>query len=109
MDGSFVGPELAGGFPFELFGEDGKVIKGKHVVSPNITMHPQTGIITGWSQEVFVGRFKTGRVIEGSPMPWGPFSRMSEMELIVIYKYLSSVDPIERKIPVGIQDGNPAM
>jgi hypothetical protein len=104
-----VGPELAGGFPFELFGPDAKIIPGKHVVSPNITMHPQTGIMAGWSQEVFVERFKTGRVIEGSPMPWGPFSRMSEMELIVIYKYLSSVDPIERKIPVGIQDGDPAM
>ena len=31
-------------------------------------------------------------------MPWGPFSRMSEMEVKAIYRYLQTVTPVERKI-----------
>jgi mono/diheme cytochrome c family protein len=107
MDGSFVGPELAGGFPFELFGNDGKIIAGKHVISPNLTSDPETGIIASWSQEDFVQRFRNGRIIPGSPMPWGPFSRMDDLELIAIYKYLSSLSPVKNAIPAGIQEGDP--
>lgn len=107
MDGSFVGPELAGGFPFELINEKGEIIKGKHLISPNLTTDAETGIMASWSQEEFVERFRTGRVIPGSPMPWGPFSRMDEMELIAIYKYLSSLSPIRLEIPTGIQEGDP--
>jgi mono/diheme cytochrome c family protein len=107
MDGSFVGPELAGGFPFELFGPDGKIIPGKHLVSPNLTPDAGTGIMASWSQEEFIDRFRNGRVIPGSPMPWGPFSRMDDMELIAIYKYLSTLSPISRDTPVGIQEGDP--
>ena len=109
MDGSFIGEELGGGFPFEVIGGNGEIVKGKHLVSPNITMDPKTGIIAGWSQEEFVTRFKTGRLIEGSPMPWGPFSRMTDDELIAIYKYLSNYKHVERKNPYGIQDGDPGV
>ena len=107
MDGSFIGPELAGGFPFELIDENGKIIKGKHVISPNITTDKKTGIMTSWSQEDFIQRFRNGRVIPGSPMPWGPFSRMDSVDLIAIYKYLSSVGPVQNEIPPGIQEGDP--
>ena len=107
MDGSFVGPELAGGFPFEIFGPDGKIVPGKHVVSPNLTPEPGTGIMASWSQEDFIARFRNGRVIPGSPMPWGPFSRMDEEELIAIYKYLKSVKPVSNTVPVGVRDGDP--
>ena len=107
MDGSIVGPELGGGFPFEVIGENGQIIKGKHLISPNITMDPKTGIMAGWSQEEFINRFRSGRIIEGSPMPWGPFSRMSDEELIAMYKYLSNYKHVENEIPVGIQEGDP--
>lgn len=107
MSGAYIGPELAGGFPFEIFNERGQIIPGKHVVSQNLTTDKETGIIANWSQEQFIQRFRAGFVIPGSPMPWGPFSRMSDMELTAIYKYLKSVAPVNLKQPYGIQEGDP--
>ena len=107
MDGSFVGPELAGGFPFELMDKNGNIIAGKHIVSPNITMDSKTGIMAGWTKDEFINRFRNGRVFPGSPMPWGPFSRMTDMELTAIYKYLFSAPKVEREVPYGIQEGDP--
>jgi hypothetical protein len=31
-------------------------------------------------------------------MPWGAFSRMNEVELKAIYRYLKSLDPVSNKI-----------
>ena len=106
MDGSFIGPELGGGFPFELIDMSGEIIKGKHIISPNITTDPETGVIAGWTQEDFISRCRSGRIIEGSPMHWGPFSRMTDDELVAVYKYLSNYEPVDRKIPYGIQTIN---
>jgi mono/diheme cytochrome c family protein len=107
MTGAYIGPELAGGFPFEVFSQNGKIIKGKHLISPNLTSDPETGIMTRWSKKQFIERFRTGVVIKGSPMPWGPFSRMSDLELTAIYKYLNSMGPVKSKHPYGIQEGDP--
>ena len=107
MTGAFIGDELAGGFPFEVFNQNGEIVKGKHLISPNLTTDAETGIMASWTESEFINRFRTGRIIEGSPMPWGPFSRMSDLELKAIYRYLSSVDPIKRKIPSGVLDGDP--
>jgi mono/diheme cytochrome c family protein len=108
MSGAFVGPELAGGFQFEVMNENGEIIKGKHVVSTNLTSDKNTGIMAAWSQDDFLQRFRTGRIIAGSPMPWGPFSRMTDLDLIAIYKYLSTLEPIDMEIPVGVQEGDPS-
>ncbi len=107
MDGSYIGPELAVGFQFEVIGENGVIIKGKHIVSPNLTTDPRTSIIATWTEDDFVQRFRNGRVIPGSPMPWGPFSRMSELELVAIYKYLKTLAPVNLEQPVGVQEGDP--
>lgn len=107
MTGAFIGPELAGGFPFEVFNEFGEIVAGKHLVSPNLTTDAQTGIIANWSEDQFIERFRTGEVIKGSPMPWGPFSRMSDMELTAIYKYLKTLAPINLQHPYGLQEGDP--
>jgi len=107
MNGAFIGPELAGGFPMEVMDENGDIIKGKHVVSPNLTPDQKTSIIADWSKDDFIGRFRNGRVIPGSPMPWGPFSRMTDLELTAIYKYLKTVEPVNYEIPAGIQEGDP--
>lgn len=109
MTGSPVGPELAGGFPFEVFNEKGEIIQGKHLISPNLTTDKETGVMADWSQAQFIERFRTGVVIPGTPMPWGPFSRMSDLELAAIYKYLSSVAPINLEQPYGIQEGDPEL
>jgi len=107
MSGAFIGPELAGGFPFEIFNDQGEVVKGKHLVSQNLTTDGETGIISKWNQDMFIKRFRAGIVISGSPMPWGPFSRMSDLELKAIYKYLKTLAPVNLEQPYGIQEGDP--
>jgi mono/diheme cytochrome c family protein len=92
--GEFVGKDLAGGMLFEpdVFSE------GYAYMSPNLTPDTKTGITALWSEEAFVNRFRTGRVHQGSPMPWGAFSRMDETDIRAIYNYLQSLEPVERRI-----------
>ena len=90
VDGSFTGERLAGGGPMEVEGQPGVV-----VVPPNLTPDPKTGRIATWTEEQFVARFRTGGSIPGSPMPWGPFSRMSDDDLRAIFRYLRSLPPVE--------------
>lgn len=107
MTGGYIGPEYAGGTQFEIIDANGKIISGKHLVTPNLTPDPETGRMNGWSQKDFIDRFRKGRVIPGSPMPWGPFSRMSDLELTALYKFLNSLEPLKNEIPLGIQEGDP--
>jgi mono/diheme cytochrome c family protein len=107
MTGAYIGPEYAGGAKFEVVDENGKIISGKHLVTPNLTLDPETGRISGWSQKDFIERFRKGRTIPGSPMPWGPFSRMSDLELTALYKFLTSLEPVKNNVPLGIQEGDP--
>jgi mono/diheme cytochrome c family protein len=107
MTGAYTGPEYAGGLSFEVIDENGNIIPGKHVKTPNITVDNETGRITGWTKDEFITRFRTGRVIPGSPMPWGPFSRMTDLELTALYKFLVSVPPVINQVPLGIQEGDP--
>jgi mono/diheme cytochrome c family protein len=108
MTGAFIGPEYAGQFKMEIFDlEKGEIIDGKHLVSQNLTPDIETGRMADWTQEQFVKRFRIGRVIPGSPMPWGPFSRMSDTELIALYKFFQTIEPVKSETPLGIQEGNP--
>ena len=50
------------------------------------------------SEEQFVARFRQGRLLPGSPMPWQAFSRMSEDDLRSIYRYLKSVPAVKRDV-----------
>lgn len=105
--GAYVGIDYAGNMPFEVLDENGKIIPGKHFVSPNLTPDKETGRITFWPEQTFVKRFQAGRVIEGSPMPWGAFSRLNESDLKALYKYLHSLKPVHSQTPSGIQEGDP--
>jgi mono/diheme cytochrome c family protein len=108
MTGAFIGEELAGSGRFEVIDmATGKIIDGKHIVTPNITPDPETGRMRGWKKSDFITRMRAGRVIAGSPMPWGPFSRMNDMELTALWNYLKTVKPVKNVTPVGIQEGNP--
>jgi mono/diheme cytochrome c family protein len=89
--GEFIGPEFAGGF--KLPGEGNMELT---LVSPNITPDPETGIIYNWNEEMFIKRFRSGRTIKESPMPWGPFSRMSDLELKALYRFLKTVKPVKQ-------------
>ncbi|MBO9200361.1 MULTISPECIES: c-type cytochrome [Niastella] len=83
MTGAFIGEPFAGGLKFEEPGIP-------TLVSPNI--NPNTpGRIYGWSQIDFINRFRMGKLIPYSHMPWNSFKRMSDGDLKAIFNYLKSL------------------
>ena len=50
------------------------------------------------SEDAFVARFRAGRVIPHSPMPWHGFQRMSDDDLRAIYRYLKTVPAVHRDV-----------
>jgi mono/diheme cytochrome c family protein len=96
MTGEFIGEDFAGGLKLDTDGSQTSLI------TPNLTPH-ETGRIKGWTLQQFIGRFRMGRLIKGSPMPWGPFSRMSDDELKAIYYFLQTVKPVKNEVPIGLQ------
>lgn len=109
--GAWIGIDFAGQLEMEVLDDQGNIIPDLHMVTPNLTPDPETGRITNWTQEMFVNRFRAGKLIPGSVMPWEQFKIMTDLELIAVYKYLQSLDPVvaTKPIPVGIQDGPPAI
>lgn len=91
--GAYEGPFYAGGFEMESLADPKYVFH-----TPNISPDKKTGHIADWSEERFLKRFRSGKVYPQSPMPWGPFGRMSDMEIKAIYRYLQTVTPYEKKI-----------
>ncbi len=93
MTGALTGPRFGGTTGFQ---ESDDLT---HTWSPpNITSDPETGRLGKMSEDQFVARFRQGRVIPGSPMPWQAFSRMNEDDLRAIYRYLESVPPVKRDV-----------
>ena len=91
--GEFIGKDFAGGFKMESFADEKYFF-----LTPNITPDKTTGHIVNWNEEVFLQRFRKGKVYPQSPMPWGPFGRMSDMEVRAIYRYLQTVPAVENKV-----------
>ena len=89
--GEYTGPFFAGGFHMPV---DDK--PGVFVVSPNLTPDPETGHIAKWSEDDFVKRFREGKKIPDSPMPWGPFSNFSDDDLRSIYRFLHTIEPVKQ-------------
>jgi mono/diheme cytochrome c family protein len=85
--GAFIGQPFAGGSAWEL--EDGTY------TSPNLTPHDSTGRIAKWSEQVFIHRFRAGKVLANSPMPWDGYQLLSDNDLKALYKFLKSL-PAER-------------
>lgn len=84
---------LSGGVRF-----GGNNVNNTRYVTPNLTPEKQTGMIANWDEDTFVARFRQGRVYETSPMPWGSFARMDEVDIRAIYRYLKSIKPVANKI-----------
>jgi len=87
-----TGPQFSGGVP-----EPDPTEAGFEIVAPNLTPDPRTGVMAAWSEDAFVARFRAGRLHAGSTMPWEAFRRMTEDDLRSIYRYLASLDPVERE------------
>lgn len=84
MSGAFSGELLAGGGLME------------GLVPPNITTDSSSRIF-GWTQEAFINRFRMGKVIPNSIMPWNSFKKMTDDELKAIYNFLKTVKPAKTK------------
>ena len=91
MTGAMTGPRVGGTTGFTDSDDSA------HTWSPpNITSDPETGRLGKMTEDQFVARFRQGRVIPGSPMPWQAFSRIAEDDLRSIYRYLKSIPPVKR-------------
>ena len=91
MTGALVGPRFGGTKDF-LEPDD-----PAHSWSPpNITSDPATGRLGKLSEDQFVARFRQGRLLPGSPMPWQAFSKLNEDDLRSIYRYLMTIPPVVR-------------
>lgn len=94
MTGAAIGEPFAGGLTMESAIDP----ENYAVLTPNLTPDPATGRLYGWTQEQFIQRFRQGRLIPHSPMPWPSFSRMSDDELKALYNYLQSLKPVKNEI-----------
>jgi mono/diheme cytochrome c family protein len=90
MAGAYTGEPLAGGNPMEA--KPGFT----PLVPPNITPDSSSRIF-GWTEQDFIRRFRMGKVIPQSQMPWNSYKRMSDTELTAIYKFLRTVKPVKNK------------
>jgi mono/diheme cytochrome c family protein len=91
--GELIGPRFGGSDNFV----DDKV-PGRIWSPPNITSDKTTGRLGRMTEDDFVNRFRAGRVLEGSPMPWQGFRQMDEDDLRAIYRYLMTVPPVTRDV-----------
>jgi len=86
--GALVGPRFGGAHVADDFNPK------RTWAPPNLTNDPATGRLAKLSEDEFVARFRQGRVLPGSPMPWQGFRNMDENDLRGIYRYLKSLPPV---------------
>ena len=98
QDGSFIGPKFAGGMRMDVAADPTKVY-----VPPNLTPDATTGRSGQWSEDVFVARFRQGELVEGTPMPWGAYARMTEDDLRSVYRYLRTLPPALHETGAAVQ------
>jgi mono/diheme cytochrome c family protein len=85
-DGQLVGPPFAGGQRMDVAADPSRVY-----VTPNLTPDSESSPIGQWTEDAFVARFRSGPALEGTPMPWGAFARLTDEDLRAIYRYLRSL------------------
>ena len=96
-----IDAEFAGGMEFEPYVELYKVLNvdtDTWLRSPNITRGKNSALSNYPTKEEWIARFRKGRIINFSPMDWGPFSRMSNEDLEALWLYLQSLEPVEKEI-----------
>lgn len=98
--GAFIGPDYAGGLKMESATGEANVF----CVTPNITTD-ETGVLKNFDEQTFINRFRKGKLIPESIMPWGPFSNFSDADLKAIYAYLQTVNPVKNETgPVVLRE-----
>ena len=76
----------------------------KVYVPPNLTPDADTSPIGRWSADTFIERFRQGELVEGTPMPWSAYGRMTDDDLRSVYMYLRTLRPIRNPTGAVIQD-----
>jgi mono/diheme cytochrome c family protein len=66
--------------------------------APNLTPDPETGHIAKWDQNQFIQRFRAGRLVKTSKMPWEAFREMTDSDLKSVYMFLQSLPPTKRYV-----------
>ncbi len=95
MDGfAATGPLFSG----EAEGDDDPFNENQEIRTPNLTPDVATGHITSWTEDAFVARFKAGRVIKGSKMPWDAFQRMTDNDVRSVFRFLRTLPPVKHDI-----------
>lgn len=89
--GAFEGPALGGSTGFDAS-------EGHSWSPPNITSDPMTGRLGKMTEDDFVARFRAGRLLPHSPMPWQGLMHLNEEDLRAIYRYLKTVPPVTRDV-----------
>lgn len=103
MTGALTGPRYGGTTGFT------EVYDPEHSWSPpNITTDPQTGRLGSMTEDQFVARFRLGRLIPLSPMPWQAYSQMAEEDLRAIYRYLQTIPPVVNDVGPPVVTIGPA-
>jgi mono/diheme cytochrome c family protein len=97
--GELTGPAFSG----NATGERSMVDHAVVLRAPNLTPHP-TGVLTRFTnEEAWIGRFRVGRLVRESIMPWGPYTGMTEADLRAIYRYLNSLTPVANDVGVTVR------
>jgi mono/diheme cytochrome c family protein len=65
---------------------------------PNITSDAETGRLGALTEDEFVARFRAGRLLPRSPMPWQGYQQVAEDDLRAIYRYLKTVPAVRRDV-----------
>ncbi len=94
ITGELIGPLFGGGGKTPSVTEE----PGVWVLSPNLTPDPETGKMYDWSFELFKNRFKQGRTVKESIMPWEMFQNYSDDDLKAVYKYLQSIPAVKNEV-----------
>jgi hypothetical protein len=89
--GNFIGEPLAGGSPFTEEGKD-------TLTPPNLTPDSSSRVF-GWTKEIFISRFRMGKLIPHSHMPWSAYGRMSDDELTAVWNFLGTLKPVRTQQP----------
>ena len=97
--GELIGPRFGGADDFTEPSDPGRVW-----APPNITSDPATGKLGQMTEDQFVERFRAGRLIAGSPMPWQGLAQMSEDDLRAMYRYLKTVPAVSRDVGPPVRE-----
>jgi mono/diheme cytochrome c family protein len=65
---------------------------------PNLTPDPETGHMFSWDEEHFVSRFRAGRAIKNSKMPWEAYREMTDSDLRSVFRFLKATPPSKHYI-----------